>query len=619
MKLQICKGSVSIGGKRILKNIQFEVKGIQKIAVIGPNGAGKSTLLSLIAGELTPDPDDKNQGPVMIRARETLVDYIHQHELSDHHESLFDYERRIIKDKEDRYRFDNILTGMGFSLKDKSKSIDQFSGGERKKIALIRLLLSDADIILLDEPDNHLDMESLVWLENHLRSMNKAVVFVSHDRSFIDHVADVVYELKDGTLKKYTGNYSDYRKQKESEYHAKLTAWKAQQQKIERLQKTIETFKHKPNKSAMARSKMKYLDRMEKIEKPDMSDQLIKEHIIIPEIKGPKLVFELNDLAIGYGTALLSDINLRIRRKDACGILGKNGTGKTTLLKTILGSIPSCSGNIIRGDPLTIGYYDQLTSEFASDCRVFEYFSNHFPDQSITEVKHLLACYLFRGEDTEKYVKDLSGGEKCRLALALILERKPNVLILDEPTNNMDLEGKEAVETILKNYEGTLIFVSHDRYFVKSIATSLMIMDANTVNYYPFGYEHYLDSLKRITGHSSISDMIMQENHRLVDELSEVPKPRHIQAKQLTTEQETADWKLKLVLEKLNDTKEKLHALSLCKMSEAYFTDISYQQSIDQDMKLYHEIYHHDCLEWYEKYIDAVDLADMKDADLFDA
>ena len=489
MRYQIKNGTVSLQGETVLDHIDFEIRGSEKIALVGKNGAGKTTLLKLIAGELSLDRDDKRFDPGIFSARNTTVGMLRQTTQPEEkdrtvEELLLEFCPSDDPYSKERYDFekeyDRIFTGFGFDKEEKKKRLGDFSGGEQTKIAMIRLLLARPDVLLLDEPTNHLDMQAVQWLEEYIRDYDRAAVIVSHDRFFLDSVADVVYELAGGRLTRYAGNYSEYRRQREKQRQNQMKSYLAQQQEIERLTALIEKFKHKPKKAAMARSKKKVLERMEKIERPSEDRSHIFTEAITPRVPGSKWVLDADKLRIGYHTDehCLQEISLRVRRGQKIGIIGANGTGKTTFLKTILGQIPALSGTIQLGNHVEIGYFDQHSAELHSEKRVFDHFHDRHPALTIKEVKTILGNYLFRGADTGEKVDDLSGGEKSRLVLAEILESRPNLLLLDEPTNHMDIPAKETLESAFQAYTGTMLFISHDRYFIKEVADALLIFGA---------------------------------------------------------------------------------------------------------------------------------------------
>lgn len=534
MLYQIANGGVRFADNVVLQHINFEIRNTEKIAVIGRNGCGKTTLLKLIAGEVELDKRDSDEDIFIARAGKPEIGYLRQIAFDDPTISMeaeirkvfapLEKMRRELEDKakrlEEHYserevqeytsqhdyftsiggyyyekEYETMIAKFGFTKEDKQKPLNEFSGGQQTKIAFIKLLLSKPDILLLDEPTNHLDVETIEWLESYIRNYPKAVVVVSHDRMFLDKVVDVVYEIAYKTAKRYPGNYSDFVVRKRENYEKQMKDYLAQQKEIERLQAIVDRFKNKPTKVAMTRSKLKAIEHMEKIEKPDRYDTKTFHAHFQPETATGNDVLQVQELAIGYDVPL-STISLDVKKGDKIGILGGNGLGKSTFLKTIVGQIPQLGGDFHFGTNVRIGYFDQQMAMYQSRETVLNDFWNEFPELTQTEVRSMLGAFLFSGDEVYKTVDMLSGGEKVRLALCKILKRRPNVLILDEPTNHMDLVGKETLETMLREYEGTLIFVSHDRYFVKQVANRLLVFDAQEVKEYPFGYEQYQETLQ---------------------------------------------------------------------------------------------------------------------------
>lgn len=621
MKYQILNGTVSLKGETVLNHIDFEIRGKEKIAVVGKNGAGKTTLLRLIAGEISLDRDDKCFSAGVVVEKNTTIGILHQGMLSetDHTVAEEILDLCPVKDinSKERYDFereyDQMFTGFGFIKEDKKKKIKEFSGGEQTKIAMIKLLLQKPDILLLDEPTNHLDVQTVEWLEEYIRQYPKAVVVVSHDRFFLDRIVNVVYELDQGVLTRYVGNYSAYREQREKKRKVQWKNYIAQQKEIERLTALIEKFKHKPKKAAMARSKKKMLERMDRIKRPDIEDFPVFVEKIVPNILGSKWVLDANKLCIGYDTCL-QEITFRLRRGQKIGIIGANGTGKTTWFRTIIGQISPISGTIQLGNHVELGYFDQHSGELNCEKRVFEYFHDAHPSLTVKETKQILGKYLFRGDDTGKKVSELSGGEKSRLILAEILESRPNLLLLDEPTNHMDIPAKEALESAFQAYTGTMLFISHDRYFLKKIADALLIFESDGVKYYPFGYEHYVEHLRKKREFGTEMDVVAVENTRLLQELQEVPEKTRMQSARFSTEQSFADWQLELAKEQLLQAQKKIEDfLKSSMMEEKKEWKREEGQNILQQWEMYckdrrqqYEKYLEDytekCLIWYEKW-----------------
>lgn len=535
MLYQISNGAVAFGDDVILHSIDFEIRNTEKIAIVGRNGCGKTTLLKLISGEVEMEKLDSDESAFIAKAGNPEIGYLKQiafddpdvtleqevrkcfvkmderkaelaraaaeleHDYSDEKVARYTAMEEAFKDDGGYYyekEYEVMIRKFGFSDDERKKPIRDFSGGQQTKIAFIKLLLSKPDVLLLDEPTNHLDVTTIEWLEGYLKSYPKAVVVVSHDRMFLDNVVDVVYEIEYGTARRYPGNYTNFIARKKENYDKQMKDHIAQQKEIERLQRMVTRFKGKPTKTAMAQSKQKAIDRMVIIEAPDKYDNKTFHANFQPEKETGNDVLYTSELAIGYDHPL-SVVSLDLKRGEKLGILGGNGLGKSTFLKTIVGKIPALSGEYRFGTNVQIGYFDQQMAMYTSNKTVLDDFWDEYPNLTETEARNALGAFLFSGEDVFKNVNMLSGGEKVRLALCKILKTRPNVLVLDEPTNHMDIVGKETLESMLKDYKGTLIFVSHDRYFVKKVATQLLVFEDGTTNLYQFGYEQYQEKLDR--------------------------------------------------------------------------------------------------------------------------
>ncbi len=529
MKYQINKGSKGFGGNLLFENIQFEVRNNEKIAIIGNNGCGKTTLMKIIANE-----EELDSG-IIHKANDCRIGYLAQttftneensvqEELNavfqnvlelkirleeiykkmenDHSESLLNEYAALQHAFEDRGGYtiqsdiETMFTKFGFSIDDLNRKISTFSGGQRTRIAFVKLLLSAPDILLLDEPTNHLDLETIEWLENYVKRYPKAVVLVSHDRTFINNVAEEIYEIEFGVMRHYVGNYDTFLKIKENDIERQKSAYARQQKEIERIEALIEKFRYKKNKAAFAQSKIKYLERMEKIEDVNAPQRSFKAHFQ-SRIRGGKRVLEVSDLAIGYDH-VLCQVSFEIMQQERVAVIGPNGKGKSTLIKTIMDLIPSLGGEKLLGHQIEIGYFDQDLAQFNSCNTILEEVWNEYPDMTRSEIRTALGCFLFTGDDVFKTIDCLSGGEKVRLSLVKLMLKQPNFLIMDEPTNHLDLAGKEALEKSLSEYDGTMLFVSHDRYFINKLATAILVIDENGASFYKMNYQDYLDHMKGI-------------------------------------------------------------------------------------------------------------------------
>ena len=632
MLYQITDGTVSAGGHVILSHVDFEIKGNEKIALVGRNGAGKTTLLKLIAGELSLDRDDRRQRAGVTCSRQLAVGMLKQQAFSDREQTVEEillaacpFQDTFARERfEYEQEYDRMFTRFGFTRADKRKKIGDFSGGEQTKIALICLLLEKPDILLLDEPTNHLDIATIQWLEQYLKRYEHAVVLVSHDRFFLDQVAETVVEVSDGKLTRYAGNYSQYREEKQKRIERQRKAWERQQEETDRLNGVIERFRHKPTKASFARAKKKQLERMERVEKPVEDDVHLFTGNIEPLIPGSKWVFEAEHLKIGYDRALL-EITLRIRRGQKIGILGPNGAGKSTFLKTVAGLLQpfqekdkSVERRCVLGNNITIGYFDQHSAEIQSEKSVAEHFHDLFPSMTEKEVRNILGMYLFPGKLASQRVSDLSGGEKTRLVLAELLQSRPNFLVLDEPTNHMDVQAKETLESAFQAYTGTILFVSHDRYFIRQVAQSVLIFENEGPMYYPFGYEHYLEKKQKADEYGEeLSAQVKAEDAALLAGMRAVPKAERHRLKEFSAEEAYADWKLRLVQEKLEPEEleygrleeEYQGLLDEWKMSEAYWMIPDEPSGLPEDVVAAKarrdeawERFHTRCMEWYEVY-----------------
>ncbi len=620
MLYQIKDGTVSAGGTLILSHVDFEIRGNEKIAVVGSNGAGKTTLLRLIAGEIDLDRDDKRSGQGIASARKLTVGYLKQQAFTEKERTV---EEELLKscswaedDSLERFVYEReyeiLFTRFGFSKGDKKRKLSEFSGGEQTKIALIGLLLQKPDILLLDEPTNHLDVHTIEWLEQYLQQYENPVVMVSHDRFFLDQTVSVVYELSGKKLTRYPGNYTHYREEKKKAIRLQTKAYERQQQEINRLNDLVERFKHKPNKAAFARAKKKAAERIQPVEKPQQDEAHIFTGSMEPAILGSKWVFEAEHLKIGYDRPI-TELSLRIKRGQKIGILGANGAGKSTFLKTVAGLIPKISGDYSLGNQITIGYFDQHSSELSSAKTVAEHFHDLFPSLTEKEVRSILGSYLFGGKEAGKRVDVLSGGEKARLVLMELLQSKPNFLILDEPTNHMDIRAKETLESAFTAYTGTILFVSHDRYFLNRVAESILLFEGSSVFYYPFGYEHYLERSRKAENGEGIAARIRAEEQALIAGMRAVPKAERHRLKEISTEEAYLDWKLGLVLEKLLPAKNRVEQLTgfMEELEREWlesedfwqnrpWTEADRYEQLQKERDKAWEEWNQRCMEWYE-------------------
>lgn len=512
----------------VFSNVKMEINDKDRIAIVGRNGAGKSTLLKIISGEIDFDNGERTV------SKDTIIGYLSQEfivreDLSIYEEmitcfnEIIELEKELEKisyeltseniesnpgllDKYDRLqnqvlthkdyhyksKIDSVLYGLDFDKEVFDKKISTFSGGEKTRLSMAKLLLSEPDLLILDEPTNHLDMENVAWLENYLSSYNGAIVIVSHDRYFIDKVVNVVYNLEFGKLKKYVGNYSNFLRQYEEDYEKNLKEYVSQQKDIKRLEEFVQKNIARASTSKMAKSRQKVLDKMEIIDNPRKDDKAANIEFRIKEQSGRDVLI-INDLQVGYEEQVGQKYNFSVYKGDRLAIVGKNGIGKSTLIKTIAKKQKELGGNIQYGSKVSLGYYDQKQAEFESPKTILNELWDEYPLMKEAEVRTVLGRFLFRGDDVLKIVRDLSGGEKARLQLAKLMLEKNNLLILDEPTNHLDITSKQVLEEALENYEGTILFVSHDRYFINKIANKVFDITEEGYNIYLGNYDYYLE------------------------------------------------------------------------------------------------------------------------------
>ena len=527
----------AFGAKNILKDVSFHVEEREKAAIVGINGAGKSTLLKIIMKQLSAD-----NGEVTL-SKGASIGYLAQHEAvsSEHtiYEELLEVKKDIIEmenkirsleqdmkyqtgealtatldlyhrlstefENQNGYAFKSelvgVLKGLGFNEDEFSKSIATLSGGQKTRVALGKLLLSKPDIILLDEPTNHLDMNSISWLETYLLNYNGAVLIVAHDRYFLNKVVTKVVELDNGKATVFLGNYSDYAQKKAMLRDAQIKAWMNQQQEIKHQEQVIAKLKsfNREKSIKRAESREKMLDKIDRLEKPTELNSEI--HLQLhPRIESGEDVLTVEHLAKSFDNlSLFSDLNFAIKRGEKVAIIGNNGTGKTTILKIINSVIEADAGSFTLGSKVHIGYYDQEHHVLHMEKTLFEEIADDYPSLTNTEIRNTLAAFLFTGDDVFKQIKDLSGGERGRVSLAKLMLSEANFLILDEPTNHLDITSKEILEHALNQYSGTVLYVSHDRYFINQTASRILELTGTTLVNYIGNYDYYLEKREELT------------------------------------------------------------------------------------------------------------------------
>lgn len=528
MRIEIINGSVEYDGNTVLSEINFSVSDKEKIALVGRNGSGKTSILKCISGEVPLVSGTGDEKFSFSISGAPKIGYLQQVSLNDEltlrqeilsaYKDVVGLENKLqnLLDKMSENpsdenvgaysrameRFENIggylykkeyltaVSKFGFSAEDLDKKLSCFSGGQRTKIALMKLLLEKPDVLLLDEPTNHLDIAAVEWLEGYLKNYKNSVVIVSHDRMFLDRIVGVVYEIEYGVTTRYKGNYTAFLAQKQQAYDKALKDAKWKSAEIDRLRKLVERFRYKATKAAMAQSKLKEIERLGTVETPRRFDTSTFASSFQPEYESVRDALFVKDLVFGYDKPL-GEISLAVERGQKIGVIGSNGTGKSTLLKTITGLIPPLSGDVRFGVKTRVGYFDQTIAATKSELSVLEDFRAEFPELNDGEIRKTLGGFLLSGDDVFKCVKDLSGGEKVRLALSKIFRRRPNFLILDEPTNHMDIIGKETLEKLLMDFSGTVIVVSHDRYLINRVAKSLIVFENGGVKYFDGTFDEY--------------------------------------------------------------------------------------------------------------------------------
>ncbi|MEE3488862.1 MAG: ABC-F type ribosomal protection protein [Bulleidia sp.] len=613
MLYQVSHASKSFGADTVFEDVQFGIKGTEKVTIVGRNGCGKTTFLKCMCGESSFD-----KGTVSLQ-NGVSIGYLAQRPLDNDEETVGEALKRVFEpvfamqrtmeeleekmktsvdektlakyaDAQEKFEEMNgynwesemmtVFTKFGFTESDLQKKIGEFSGGQKTRIAFVRLLLSKPDILLLDEPTNHLDMDTIEWLEGYVKKYPKAVVVVSHDRMFLDHTVDVVYDLEYGKMTRYAGNYSSFVIQKRNNIERQQAAYERQQKDIERLEQLIEKFRYKKNKAAFAQSKIKYLDRMDKLDPVKDADEKTFKAQFTPRVKGGERVLEVENLTIGYDHPLCTVDKLEVRRGERLAIIGPNGGGKSTFVKTLMDLIPSISGSYLYGHQIEAGYFDQQLAQFTSGKTVLEELWDQYPDLDRTQIRTVLGSFLFSADDVFKSVDVLSGGEKVRLSLASLLLKHSNLLILDEPTNHLDIPGKEALEDSLKGYTGTIIFVSHDRYFIEQLATAILLIEDGRATYYPMGYDAYEEA----------GNGVVQEPAKKQEKTPE-PVPAAPKEKQLSPDGVKRE--IAKLEKQITAKEEELEANRALRYEPEYYQDYQKMNALDQHIDdIHNELAH---------------------------
>ena len=529
MQINVSNVAVEYDGTPVIYQADFVIHENEKIALIGRNGCGKTTLLKVLTGEVECQKGEDDAPYGVFTSGNPVIGFLKQTSNDDKSKTMLDeileaysdllgieadmesalsalqtdscdqnvkrYSRLCEQfEREGGYTYKKeYLTAVkkfGFSNEDMKKPLCEFSGGQRTKIALLKLLLSKPDVLLLDEPTNHLDLEAIEWLETYLCAYKKSCVIVSHDRMFLDKIVNVVYEIEYGETKRYTGNYTSFMVQKQQAYDKALKDSIMRKKEIDRLTALVEKFRYKANKAAMAQAKLKQIERIGEVGTPSNFDTATFRSNFQPERETVEKAVVIDKLVFGYDKPL-GEVDTIVKRGQKVGIIGQNGTGKSTLVKTIVHKLKPLGGSTTFGLHAQVGYFDQTSTQSFSTLSVLEDFQNEFPMLSNTEARSALGAFMLTGDDVFKRICDLSGGEKVRLALCKILRKKPNILILDEPTNHMDIIGKETLERLLSNYTGTVITVSHDRYFINRVCSRLIVFNDGKIELFDGKYSEY--------------------------------------------------------------------------------------------------------------------------------
>ena len=598
----------------IFSNIKMEINDKDRVAIVGRNGAGKSTLLKIISGELSFDSGERTV------SKNTTIGYLSQEfivreDLSIYEEMItcFDeiisleanleklsYEltpeniendpglldrfdrlqNEVLTHKDYHYKskIESVLYGLDFTKEVFDKKISTFSGGEKTRLSMAKLLLSEPDLLILDEPTNHLDMENVAWLENYLSSYNGAIVIVSHDRYFLDKVVNVVYNLEFGKLKKYVGNYSKFLKQYEEDYEKQLKEFTSQQKDIKRLEEFVQKNIARASTSKMAKSRQKVLDKMELIDNPKKDDKAANIEFKIKEQSG-RDVLMIENLKVGYdGKQVGNAYNFSVYKGDRIAIVGRNGIGKSTLIKTIAKKQSALGGSVHYGSKVSLGYYDQKQAEFESSKTILNELWDEYPLMKEAEVRTVLGRFLFRGDSVLKIVRDLSGGEKARLQLAKLMLEKNNLLVLDEPTNHLDITSKQVLEDALENYEGTIVFVSHDRYFINKIANKVLDITGDDYSIYLGNYDYYLEKREQ----ELIAKKLKEEK---TDEVQEKVANDYVLGKEEKKRIRKLERTREELLEKIESLEEKVSLVNNELTKEEVYTDAIKVQEYNEELR----------------------------------
>lgn len=617
--LQLNDLTKSFDGEDIFNNVDFEVKTGERIGIVGRNGAGKSTLMKIIAGV-----EDYDSGHIS-KSKNLKLGYLTQQMTLNTDQTVFEemskpfeamkkleqemkletdwlaqhadeYDSETYKTHIDRYeslsnqfeqqdgyqyesKIKTVLHGLNFSEADFDRPINDFSGGQKTRLSLAQMLLSEPDLLLLDEPTNHLDMETTQWLESYLNYFKGAIVIISHDRYFLDKIVTQIYDVALGDVQHYVGNYAQFIDQRDKYYEKRMQEYENQQAQIKRLETFVDKNIARASTTGMAKSRRKMLEKIERINKPMIDAKSANIQFEFDRNTGND-VFHIKNLEIGYESPITKGITFEVTKGDHIAIIGPNGIGKSTLIKTIADIQKPLNGTITTGANLKIGYYDQKQAEFKSNKTILDYLWDQYPTMNEKDIRAVLGRFLFVQDDVKKIINDLSGGEKARLQLALLMLERNNVLILDEPTNHLDIDSKEMLEQALANFKGTILFVSHDRYFINELANKVYDLDLDGGTMYLGNYQYYIDKTEESAAlkakeeleNPTVNDTVIKQNDSYSDQKQQKREQRQIE-RQIeicelnieTFEEEINDINHQLTLPDVYSDPEKANSLAVSK------------------------------------------------------
>ena len=617
--LQLNDLTKSFDGEDIFNNVDFEVKTGERIGIVGRNGAGKSTLMKIIAGvedydsghisksknlklgyltqQMTLNTDQtvfeemskpfeamKNLEQEMKLETDWLAQHADEYDTETYKSHIDRYEALSNQfEQQDGYQYESkiktVLHGLNFSEADFDRPINDFSGGQKTRLSLAQMLLSEPDLLLLDEPTNHLDMETTQWLESYLNYFKGAIVIISHDRYFLDKIVTQIYDVALGDVQHYVGNYAQFIDQRDKYYEKRMQEYENQQAEIKRLETFVDKNIARASTTGMAKSRRKMLEKIERINKPMIDAKSANIQFEFDRNTGND-VFHIKNLEIGYTSPITKGITFEVTKGDHIAIIGPNGIGKSTLIKTIANIQNPLNGTITTGANLKIGYYDQKQAEFKSNKTILDYLWDQYPTMNEKDIRAVLGRFLFVQEDVKKIINDLSGGEKARLQLALLMLERNNVLILDEPTNHLDIDSKEMLEQALANFKGTILFVSHDRYFINELANKVYDLDSDGGTMYLGDYQYYIEKTeekaalkaKEELENPTVNDTVIKQNDSYVDQKQQKREQRQIE-RQIETcelnietyEEEINNINYQLTLPDVYSDPEKANALAISK------------------------------------------------------